>query len=455
MFSISLIILSLAAVVYKTWLALRTPKDPEASLLQALERDHETGRALAQLVQADGAGSWPPRANHEKMPSAILPFHEIYLEMVPLLSHKTPSLDDAINIEHRDKFRSLMIEKLNTRVNMAAVNELLSAIEAGDWSGCSRDAYNGFYCCIGVLRHSFRWALIPLVKVMQEEKIIDFPSQLDSTWAHLQRHFGVESDSGSNTSNVLCNYNTKGERAYKINIDISEQVTATENAFFRIFYDVEVMAYPMYQNMVGANAAYEQGDKAKCLKHMEEINGQLRELLKVFYQNLTESRVNKSVWLGYCQSFQAWGAGRMINGEFVEFDGVSGSHNLCFMVIDAFIGMKNYMSDENRNRYIPANQRNMIETFKKYSIFEKLNGDADKEISGEFNKIINHLKVFRSAHRARVMPYLAQPAPERMMMTAGKSFYELSNDAAHLKILDNMLINRLKDTIAMASKLLS
>ena len=55
--------------------------------------------------------------------------------------------------------------------------------------------------------------------------------------------------------------------------------------------------------------------------------------------------------------------------------------------------MKNYMSDESRNRYIPANQRNMIETFKKYSIFEKLNGDADKEISGEFNKIINHLKV--------------------------------------------------------------
>ena len=62
--------------------------------------------------------------------------------------------------------------------------------------------------------------------------------------------------------------------------------------------------------------------------------------------------------------------------------------------------------------------------------------------------------MFRSAHRARVMPYLAQPAPERMMMTAGKSFNEPGNDTAHLKVLDNMLVSRLKDTIAMARKLL-
>ena len=53
------------------------------------------------------------------------------------------------------------------------------------------------------------------------------------------------------------------------------------------------------------------------------------------------------------------------------------------------------------------------------------------------------------------MPYLAQPAPERMMMTAGKSFNEPGNDTAHLNVLDNMLVSRLKDTSAMASKLLS
>lgn len=52
------------------------------------------------------------------------------------------------------------------------------------------------------------------------------------------------------------------------------------------------------------------------------------------------------------------------------------------------------------------------------------------------------------------MPYLAQPAPERKMMTAGKSLNEASNDTAHLEILDNMLVSRLTDTIAMTNKLL-
>jgi hypothetical protein len=244
MSSILFLLLSLAAVAYKIWQAFTLTKGADsktASKLKVLEKSHETGAALSRLVHADGAGSWPPKANHGDWPSELLPFHEIYLEMVPLLSSESPSLDDDVNIERRDRFRSLMIKKLNERVDMARVHTLLSSIEAGNWSGCSRQAYNGFYCCIGVLRHSYRWAIIPLVKVAQEEKIIDFPSQIDIPWTYLQRNFGVESDSGSNTSNVLHNFNDKGERAYKINMDISELVTSTENAFFRMFYDVEVM----------------------------------------------------------------------------------------------------------------------------------------------------------------------------------------------------------------------
>ena len=61
------------------------------------------------------------------------------------------------------------------------------------------------------------------------------------------------------------------------------------------------------------------------------------------------------------------------------------------------------------------------------------------------------MKVFRAAHRARVMPYLEQPAPERLAMTAGKSILEdLSsnkNTKEALKSLDQMLATRLKETI--------
>ena len=58
--------------------------------------------------------------------------------------------------------------------------------------------------------------------------------------------------------------------------------------------------------------------------------------------------------------------------------------------------------------------------------------------------------MFRAAHRARVMSYLEQPAPERLVMTAGKSVLESAStkdtkDA--LKVLDDMLVQRLKETV--------
>lgn len=40
------------------------------------------------------------------------------------------------------------------------------------------------------------------------------------------------------------------------------------------------------------------------------------------------------------------------------------------------------------------------------------------------------------------------------MMTAGKSFIESGSDMAHLKILEGMLMGRLKKTVTLSSKLL-
>lgn len=62
----------------------------------------------------------------------------------------------------------------------------------------------------------------------------------------------------------------------------------------------------------------------------------------------------------------------------------------------------------------------------------------------------NPTQVFRTAHRARVMPYLEQPAPERLTMTAGKSVLEgpTTRDTKDaLRVLDQMLVTRLKETV--------
>lgn len=48
------------------------------------------------------------------------------------------------------------------------------------------------------------------------------------------------------------------------------------------------------------------------------------------------------------------------------------------------------------------------------------------------------------------MPYLEQPAPERLVMTAGKSVLEGPNTKGikdSLKVLEDMLVNRLSETV--------
>lgn len=48
------------------------------------------------------------------------------------------------------------------------------------------------------------------------------------------------------------------------------------------------------------------------------------------------------------------------------------------------------------------------------------------------------------------MPYLEQPAPERFTMTAGKSVLESASTKGTkeaLKVLDQMLVTRLKETV--------
>lgn len=59
-------------------------------------------------------------------------------------------------------------------------------------------------------------------------------------------------------------------------------------------------------------------------------------------------------------------------------------------------------------------------------------------------------QVFRVAHRTRVRQYLSVPAPERMIMTAGKSILESSiiqNITAAIDFLDTMMVKRLKETV--------
>ncbi|KAI0395602.1 hypothetical protein F5Y17DRAFT_456843 [Xylariaceae sp. FL0594] len=321
-----------------------------------------------------------------------------------------------------------------------ALVRLIEEDGAGDHSSFARDMYNAAYCCVAVCRHAYRWGTIPVVKVAQAETMLGFPPELDIPWAFFQRHFGLSADSGNNTSNVLLNFDSSGHRVYQINPGMSELIQSWEDVFFRMFLDVEVKAYPLYYHMVCAIVKFDAGDKKACLAHVRLVSEGLRELLLTFYNNLRGNRVARSVWLSYIQGFQAWGIGRMVDGQFVRYDGLSGNHVLVFQAVDAFLGMERYLSDEDMDRYIPVNQRDFALSLKKHTPRHRLRDTdaADVAIRDEMTAIVKRMK-----------SYLEVPAPERLMMTAGKSVLESDEvqgfEEAYAK-LDEQMGTRLKET---------
>jgi hypothetical protein len=102
------------------------PRTAHIREIAALADQHEVAEALRDLIHKDGAGSWPPNANHthSSWPTALRPYGEIYLELAALLPQEHPSLDDETNIvriaDFRGRFKSLLAE----RINLAEVNEV-------------------------------------------------------------------------------------------------------------------------------------------------------------------------------------------------------------------------------------------------------------------------------------------------------------------------------------------
>lgn len=126
--------------------------------IAALADYHETAACLAELIHKDGAGTWPPRANHahSTWPAALRPYKEIYHEMAPLLPAADVSLDDEVNEQRITLFRTRFRQLLSEQVNLQEVTRLLAAADAGRWDVFPRDVYNGFYSCIAWCRHAYR-----------------------------------------------------------------------------------------------------------------------------------------------------------------------------------------------------------------------------------------------------------------------------------------------------------
>ncbi|KAF4219269.1 hypothetical protein CNMCM5878_003573 [Aspergillus fumigatiaffinis] len=230
----------------------------------------------------------------------------------------------------------------------------------------------------------------------------------------------------------------------------SDEIVSSEEAFFRMFYDIEALARIVYIDMVDAIVAFEENRKADSLQRLQQLKPKLDKIYQVFYDGLVDAKVSRKVWLSYCQGFQGWGVGRVIDGRHVKYDGLSGNHVLIFQAIDAFFGMERYLIDENMIRYIPVRQREFTSVLRRHSIRAQIEKGEYEEIRADISKLVQAMRVFRAAHRTRVIPYLKQPAPERLIMTVGKSVLE--NEGSNgledaLAPLNKMMTTRLQETV--------
>ncbi|KAJ5903316.1 hypothetical protein N7504_005699 [Penicillium tannophilum] len=367
--------------------------------LEAMRGDHETADLLQHLVEFDGAGSWPPQASHGKAwPAALRPYHDVYLKLAKLLPTANVSLDTEIHSSRRFEYRTQMRDLLHEKIDMSAVKDILLATEAGNHSVFSTKAYNGFYACIAVSRHAFRWGTIPVVKVAQEEKLIDFPPELDLPWNFIRRRYNIKSQGGNVTSNYLCNFGKEGQLVYEINSGMAENIRSAEYNFAHIFVAMEQMALPIYHNLVKSIVCYEQGQREACVACLEVIRTHLPHALDTYRSALVNSKIPHSLWMPYVQGFQAWGAGEIIDGTYVEYDGLSGNQQPLFHFIDAFLGIDPYLTEESLERYIHSSQRKLSIALRKHSFRQRAILAGHKEIEAEMEKIKNHIRVGSLQH---------------------------------------------------------
>lgn len=96
----------------------------------------------------------------------------------------------------------------------------------------------------------------------------------------------------------------------------------------------------------------------------------------------------------YVQGFLSWGTEQATDDVCVEYHGLSGSHVLLFMVIDAFLGLNPYLEDEAMERYVSRNLRDFCGAIRTFSIRSRLGtGCDDDKIRNELNKIVQQMRV--------------------------------------------------------------
>jgi hypothetical protein len=150
--------------------------------------------------------------------------------------------------------------------------------------------------------------------------------------------------------------------------------------------------------MVMAILSSKRDDLKQTVQHLKSINEHLKPTLKIFFDSLVDSKVSKKYWMRYVQGIQGWAAGHMVDGKYIEYDGLSGNQLLLLHCVDAFLGLEPYLPIENTLRYIPRLQRELSTAFSKHSFRRKAEKANNSRVVAEMDSIAKQLRVSLNFH---------------------------------------------------------
>ncbi|KAJ5370770.1 uncharacterized protein N7496_006862 [Penicillium cataractarum] len=308
------------------------------------------------------------------------------------------SLNDTVNQSRRTEYQCRSRGLLQERVDMEKVKAVLSTSENGHFSVIKNEAYNGFYACISALRHAFRWGTVPVVKVAQRDKIIQFPPELDLPWGFIRRRYGITSQGGNVMSNLQCNIDNATRRvAYAINGSMPEPIPSAEYYLIYSFTEPERKALPVYYHLVQSIRCYEKGQRQACLAHLQGISIHLKSVFRIYYENVVESKIPRHVFTAYIQGFHGWAAGEFIEDEYVEYDGTSGAHLVLFNVLDYFLGLEPFFDEQDFMRYFSHSQRRFMASVKAHAFRTAAEQANNFGLTEQFEKIAKQLRSWNYA----------------------------------------------------------
>lgn len=138
---------------------------------------------------------------------------------------------------------------------------------------------------------------------------------------------------------------------------------------------------------------FKRNDVKQTVQHLKSINEHLKPTLKIFFDSLVDAKVSKKYWMRYVQGIQGWAAGHIVDGKYIEYDGLSGNQLLLFHCVDAFLGLESYLPLENTLRYIPHLQRELSTAFSLHSFRRKAEKANNSRVMAEMDAIAKQLRV--------------------------------------------------------------